>query len=177
MALKSLPLSEVTHLLGAGPIVLVTTAQNGKNNVMTIAWHTPLDFKPPLVGCVIGKHFTTKALEETKQCVLAIPTVEMAEAVVGIGSCSGADTDKFAKFGLHAQTAETVAAPLIGECYVNLECKIVDTTLAEKYEFYVMEVTKAWIDPSNKNPKMLHHRGGGSFVADGETIEVERKKT
>jgi flavin reductase (DIM6/NTAB) family NADH-FMN oxidoreductase RutF len=54
MTKKSFPLSRVYRLLEPGPVVLVTTAHNGKTNIMTQSWHTMMEFEPPLVGCVIS---------------------------------------------------------------------------------------------------------------------------
>ena len=56
---KQLPLSEVYGLLEPGPVVMVTTAGRGRPNIMTLSWHTMLDFEPPLVGCVISKRSRT----------------------------------------------------------------------------------------------------------------------
>ena len=61
--------------------------------------------------------------------------------------------DKFAKFNLTPRPAECVAAPLVAECFANLECKVVDTCLVNKYNLFILEVVEAWIDPALKNPK------------------------
>ena len=80
--------------------------------------------------------------------------------------------DKFAKFCLTQAPASLIAAPLIAECYANLECRVVDTRMKKRYNFFVLEVVKAWIDPSNKAPRTLHHRGYGVFMVAGETIKL-----
>jgi flavin reductase (DIM6/NTAB) family NADH-FMN oxidoreductase RutF len=163
-------------LLEPGPVVLVTTSHKAKANIMTMSWHTMMEFEPPLVGCVIsGRNYSFDALRKTKECVLNIPTVELAKQVVGIGNCSGSQVDKFKKFKLTAMPALQVAAPLIGECYANLECKVVDTRMMNKYSFFVLEVVKAWIDPARKNPRTLHHQGKGVFMLAGDTIKLPSK--
>jgi flavin reductase (DIM6/NTAB) family NADH-FMN oxidoreductase RutF len=63
----------------------------------------------------------------------------------------------------------------VAECFANLECKVADTHLVNKYNLYVLEVLKVWIDPAQKNPKTIHHRGYGSFVVDGETIKLKSR--
>jgi flavin reductase (DIM6/NTAB) family NADH-FMN oxidoreductase RutF len=68
-----------------------------------------------------------------------------------------------------------VQAPLVAECFANLECKVVDTRLVDDYNLFVMEVVKAWMDPAQKDPKTIHHHGYGTFVVDGETINLESK--
>ncbi len=173
---RSLPLSKVYGLLEPGPVVLLTTSHKGAANVMTMSWHTMLEFEPPLVGCVVSENdFSFAALNATRQCGLSIPTVELAVQVVGCGNKSGAQVDKFAKFGLTHAPATLIEAPLIAECYANLECRVVDTRMKNRYNFFVLEVVKAWIDPSNKVPRTLHHRGYGVFMVAGETIKLASK--
>ena len=176
MAKKSYPLSKVYGLLEPGPVVMVTTANKTRTNIMTMSWHTMLEFEPPLVGCVIsGRNFTFDILKATKECVINIPTVALAKKVVGVGNTSGKKVDKFKKFGLTPMAASHVKAPLIDECYANLECKIADGKLVTKYNFFILEVLQAWIDPSDKDPRTLHHRGKGTFMVAGETIKLASK--
>jgi len=173
MAKKSYPLSKVYGLLEPGPVVLVTTASKGRANIMAQSWHTMLEFEPPLVACVISnRNYSFDALKASKQCVINIPTVELAKQVVGCGNSSGGKVDKFKKFGLTAMDASCVKAPLIAECYANLECKVVDGRMVEKYCLFVLEVVKAWIDPARKDPRTIHHQGRGVFKVDGDTIKL-----
>ena len=174
--MKDMPLAKAYQLLEPGPVVLLTTAAGGKANVMTMSWHMMVDFEPPLVACVVstGDH-SFAALRKSKECVIAIPSVEIADLVVKIGNCSGRDVDKFAAFGLAAKKAERVAAPLLPQCFANLECRVVETRLVDKYNLFILEVVKAWIDPKRRNAKTIHHRGYGTFVVDGEVIKVKSR--
>ena len=173
MAKRAYPLSMVYGLLEPGPVVLVTTARKGRTNIMTMSWHTMMEFEPPLVGCVIsGRNVSFNALKASRECVINIPTLALAKQVVGIGNCSGDSVDKFAKFGLTPRPAEIVGAPLIDECYASLECRVVDTRLMNRYNFFVLEVVKAWVDPKAKAPRTLHHRGGGHFMVAGKTLST-----
>jgi len=170
---RALALSKVYGLLEPGPVLLLTTSHRRAANVMALSWHTMLEFEPPLVGCVVSENdFSFTALVRTRQCVLNIPTVELATQVVACGNSSGARVDKFARFGLTPAAASEVAAPLIAECFANLECRVVDTRLKNRYNFFVLEVLKAWIDPGCKSPRTLHHRGYGAFMVAGETIKL-----
>lgn len=174
--MKELPLSKVYQLLEPGPVVLLASTYKGRANVMTMSWHMMVDFEPPLIACVVSdRDHSFKALRATKECVIAIPSVELAEKVVAIGNCSGRDVDKFAAFQLAREKAETVSAPLIADCFANIECKVVDTRLVNKYGLFILEGLKAWIDPKQKNPKTIHHQGFGRFVIDGETIELKSR--
>ncbi len=177
MAKKVFPLPDVYRLLEPGPVVMVTTARKGKANIMTMSWFTMMEFTPPLVGCVLsGRNYSFDALTKTKECVLNLPSAEMAKQVVGVGNCSGSKVDKFKQFKLTATPASKVAPPLIDECFANLECKVADTRMVNKYNFFVLEVVKAWIDPAQKNPRTLHHRGRGVFAVDGELIKLPSGK-
>ncbi|MGZ5997758.1 MAG: flavin reductase family protein [Rhizomicrobium sp.] len=171
--LKELPLSKVYQLLEPGPVVLLTTSEKGRANVMTMSWHMMVEFEPPLIACVVsnGDH-SFSALRKTKTCVIAIPAAKLASKVVKIGNCSGRDVEKFSKFGLTPLPAERVAPPLVAECFANLECEVVDTSLVGKYNIFVLEVLKAWRDPQQKNPKTLHHQGFGRFAVDGKVLKL-----
>src|ERR1035438_3154095 len=109
MAKRTFPLSKVYGLLEPGPVVLVTTAHKGRSNIMTVSWHTMMEFEPPIVGCVVSnRDYTFGILKQTKECVINIPTVELAAKVVGCGNTSGRDVDKFKVFQLTPATASLV---------------------------------------------------------------------
>lgn len=174
--MKVLPLSEVYQLLEPGPVVLLATAHKARANIMTMSWHMMVDFEPPLVACVVSSaNHSFAALRKTRECVIAIPAVAMAETVVKVGNCSGRDVDKFSAFGLTKAPAEHVAAPLVAECFANLECWVTDTRLVARHNLFVLEVFKAWIDPSQRKPRTIHHQGYGTFVVDGKTIKLKSR--
>lgn len=170
---KTFPLSKVYQLLEPGPLVLVTTSHKSIPNVMPMTWHTMMDFEPPLIGCVLSNgNYSYEALMKTQECVLNIPTAELAKTVVKCGNTTGKKINKIQKFKLALSPASTTTAPLLDACYASLECRVVDAQLADQYNFFVLEVVKAWVDPSVKNPKTLHHRGYGKFMVAGKTIHL-----
>lgn len=176
IVLEDLPLGEVYGHIEPGPVVLLTTCHHGRANVMTMSWHMMVDFEPPLLACIVadGDH-SSAALEATDECVIAIPPMELAKTVVAIGNCSGRRVDKFAEFGLTPACGSVVAAPLIAECFVNLECRVVDSTLANRWGLRVLEVVKAWRDPARIGAKTIHHHGFGTFAVDGRTLKLASK--
>jgi flavin reductase (DIM6/NTAB) family NADH-FMN oxidoreductase RutF len=175
--MKELPLAKVYQLIEPGPVVLLTTAYKDNANIMAMSWHMMVEFEPPLIACIVSNaNYTFAALRATKECVIAIPALELASKIVKIGNCSGRDVEKFERFGLSAVKADRVAAPLVTECFANLECRVADTRLVNKYNLFVLEVVKAWIDPAQRNPKTIHHRGYGKFAVDGETIKLRSRK-
>jgi flavin reductase (DIM6/NTAB) family NADH-FMN oxidoreductase RutF len=174
--MTNLPLARVYQLLEPGPVVLLTTSRRGRADVMTMSWHMMVEFEPPLVACVVSDaNYSYPALRATRECVIAIPAVKLARKVVEIGNCSGRVVAKFKKFGLTAVRGDRVAAPLIAECFANLECKVADARFAGKYNLFILEVLKAWIDPAQKNPKTIHHQGYGKFIVDGKTITLKSR--
>jgi len=174
--MKEFSLAKVYQLLEPGPVVLLTTADKGEINVMAMSWHMMVEFEPPLVACIVSSaDYSFATLRATRECVIAIPALELAPIVVQVGNTSGRDLDKFEAFGLTPLPAERVAPPLVAECFANLECKVTDTRLVNKYNLFVLEVLKAWFDPSQKTPKTIHHHGYGTFVVDGETIALKSK--
>ena len=171
-AKRDFPVHKVRRYLEPGPIVLVTSRWRGKANIMTMGWHTVMEFAPALVGCVIsaGSH-SFHMIRESGECVINLPTAKLADAVVGIGNCSGAEVDKFERFGLTAEAASLVKAPLIGECHAGFECRLHDDALVDKYNFFIFEVVKAHVAPAPKHPETLHYTGDGVFVLAGEVID------
>jgi len=173
MIKKIFPLKKVYTLIEPGPVVLVTTSLHGRPDIMPMSWHTMIDFVPPLLGAVIGaRHYTADILKATGECVINIPTEPLAEQVVGCGNVSGRAVDKFKKFRLTPVKASLVKAPMVGECYANLECKLIDKKMADLYDLFILEVVRAWTDPRQKNPRTLHHCGRGVFAVSGKRIRL-----
>jgi flavin reductase (DIM6/NTAB) family NADH-FMN oxidoreductase RutF len=173
--MNELPLSKAYRFIEPGPVVLVTTAIEERANIMTMSWHMVMDFTP-LIGCIIGPwDYSFTALHTTKECVIAIPTVDLASKVVEIGNCSGDEVDKFKAFGLTPAAAEKVKPPLVAECLANLECQVADMSMVDKYNLFILEVVKAWTDPERKERRTIHHNGNGTFVIDGRTINLKEK--
>lgn len=177
MVKKPCPLAKVYGLLETGPVVLMTTAHRAEEDAMPMSWHTMLEFEPPLVGAVVSdRNRSFELLRRSRECVLNIPTADLAAKVVGCGNTHGPRVDKFARFALTRRPARHVAAPLIDECYASLECRIADTRMVNRYSLFVLEVVAAWVDPAAaKDPRTLHHRGWGRFMVAGETIRLASK--
>lgn len=173
---QDFPVWQIRRYLEPGPIVLVSSAWKGARNVMTMGWHMVMEFEPSRIGCFItSANHSYEMIRRSRQCVINVPTADMAKTVVGIGNCSGAEVDKFERFGLTAEEGEQVKAPLIAECPVSLECRVTDTSLLRKYSFFVLEVVKAHAAPRPKYPKTLHYTGDGVFMVAGGHISLRRQ--
>ncbi|MDE1943571.1 MAG: flavin reductase family protein [Betaproteobacteria bacterium] len=170
--MRPMKLSRAFTLLEPGPVVLVTTHDGKKNNIMTLSWTMVVDFTP-VFAITTGKwNYSFAALKKHKECVLAIPTIDLLDQVVGIGTCSGSDTDKFDQFGLTPLPGKVVKAPLIKECLANIECKVIDRI--KKHNIVVLEGVAAHMNPARKEKRMIHAVGDGTFIVDGRRFD--RKK-
>jgi flavin reductase (DIM6/NTAB) family NADH-FMN oxidoreductase RutF len=173
---KDFPVSNVRRFLEPGPVILVSSAWKGKNDIMTMGWHMVMEFEPSLIVCYIwNANYSFDMVRKSKECVINVPSLELAEKVVGIGNTSGRNVDKFKKFNLTPQQGDKVKAPLIKECYANFECRLADASLVSKYSLFILEVVKAHVAVSPKFPKTIHYRGDGLFMIAGPTVSRYRK--
>jgi flavin reductase (DIM6/NTAB) family NADH-FMN oxidoreductase RutF len=173
---RNFPLEEIRRFVEPGPIVLVSSSWKDESNIMTMGWHTMMSFEPALIGCYIWpENHSFEMIRRSKACVINIPTMELVDEVIAVGNSSGRDVDKFAKFGLTPSPGMKVKAPLIKECYANLECRVADTRMVNKYSFFILKVVKAHAPASPKYPRTLHYRGGGVFMVAGKSISYRRK--
>ena len=170
--MKKMQLSKAFTLIESGPVVLVTTSDGKKDNIMTISWTMVMDFTPLLAMTTGPWNYSYTALQKSKECVISIPTVDLLDTVVGVGTCSGADIDKFEKFGLTPVKGKFVRSPLIKECLANIECKVID--IVQKHNIVVLEGVAAYFDSSRKEKRTVHAVGDGTFIVDGRRLN--RKK-
>lgn len=170
MPLTQVPLEKAFMFVEPGPVLLVTTHDDGRNNIMTVTWHMVTDFTPRIALTTGPWNFSFRALTRTRECVLAVPTVDLAETAVRIGDCSGGTVDKFRKFHLTPLPGTDVQAPLIAECLACLECKVTDY-LADP-GIFILQGVRAWMDGARRERRTFHANGDGTFVADGETLNL-----
>lgn len=173
---RDFPVEQIRRFLEPGPVVLVSSAWRNKTNIMTMGWHMVMEFSPSLVGCCISnENYSFEMIRKSKECVINIPTIEMAEVVVGIGNTTRAEIDKFAEFDLTPLPGTYVKAPLIKECYANLECQLFDSCLVKKYSVFIFEVVKAHAASYPKRPTTIHYQGDGQFMVSGPLLNLRKK--
>ena len=167
--MRPMELSKAFTLMESGPVVLVTTHDGKKANVMTISWTMVMDFTPVFAITTGEWNYSFAALRKNRECVIAIPAVDLLDKVVGIGTCSGVDTDKFARFKLTPVPAKLVKPPLVKECLANIECRVVD--IVKRHNIVVLEGVAAHIDIARKEKRTIHAVGDGTFIVDGRKID------
>jgi len=179
-----IPLRQWNRLLNHGPLVLVSCCvENDRYNCLPVAWTMPVRHEPPVVAVVIGKgNYSYSWIRKNGQFVINIPTAAMLPIVSGCGSVSGAEVDKFERFGLTATPADTVRAPLIEQCIGHIECEVVqEKKMMDTYNIFIATVTSAWAEKTafdeiwrlkKHEHRMIHHLGGNNFVLDGEVKKI-----
>ncbi|MFO1393630.1 MAG: flavin reductase family protein [Steroidobacteraceae bacterium] len=167
--MQTLKLSRAFTLMESGPVVLVATSDGGKRNIMTISWTMVMDFAPRIAITTGEWNYSFRALKKTRECVIAVPAVDLLDKVIGIGTCSGADTDKFARFKLTPVPAKKVKAPLIKECLANIECRVVE--IISRHNIVVLDGLAAYVDSSRREKRTVHAVGDGTFIVDGRKLD------
>lgn len=172
---QNVPLEKIRRYLEPGPIVLVSSSWEGRRNIMTMGWHTVMEFSPSLVGCVIASsNHSFEMIRRSRQCVINLPTTALLDAVVGIGTTSGSEIDKFERFGLTPEAVdgagEGFTAPAIRECHAHFACRLHDDSLVDKYNFFIWEVVAARAAQTPKHPETLHYTGEGLFMVAGKVV-------
>jgi flavin reductase (DIM6/NTAB) family NADH-FMN oxidoreductase RutF len=160
MVKVSVRLSSSYRLLHPRPVVLITCcSKDGKNNIIAVAWSTPLSFNPPLVGISIApKRYSYKLIKETKEFVVNVPSAKLAKETLICGKFSGRNVEKFKMANLTPLQAKKVKPPLIKECVAHLECKVVSSLDVGDHVFFVGKVLNAEVEEELFNREESKYR-------------------
>lgn len=176
----NIPLSNAPRLLHPMHTVLVTCiGTDGKANVITLAWAMPTSINPPLVAISVRpSRYSYRLLEETREFVVNIPTMEIVTETLFCGRRSGKTHDKFAETRLTPLPAKSVKAPIIRECVAHLECKLTQTFTTGDHVVFIGEVIAASADEGSfdnvfdlQKAKLIYHLGGDRFTTLLEKVE------
>jgi len=126
------------------PVLLVTTRDGeGKDNIITISWAGVACTTPPMVTVSLRKsRHSHGTISATHEFVVNIPTSQQIQVIEVCGTTSGRESDKFAALGLGKFPSSIVAAPLIAECPINLECQVRHTLPLGSHDLFVAEIVK-----------------------------------
>ncbi len=137
------------------PAALITCVDpDGRANVITLAEVFNISIaKPVIVGLAIRKAtYSHGLISESGEFVINQPTAEIVRQVDQCGCVSGRDcADKLAAFGLTALPASIVSPPLIAECPVNIECKLLSVQEAGDHDLFLGEVLAVHADADKVN--------------------------
>jgi len=115
---------EFLHTKGA----FLTVKSGDKVNTMTISWgNIGFEWNRPIFMVLVRKsRYTYDLMEKSDNFTVSIPlSVDLKNALAICGSKSGRDIDKFKECNLTLEKSKAVDTPIIGDCKLHYECKIV----------------------------------------------------
>ena len=130
------------------PAVMVSVAdKEGNSNIITVAWAGTVCTNPPMLSISVRpERYSYHMLRETGEFVVNLTTEELAHATDYCGVRSGRDTDKWKDCGLTREKASKVSVPLIKECPVNLECRVVRVDELGSHHMFLAEIVAVDVD-------------------------------
>ncbi|QIM47726.1 flavin reductase family protein [Pusillimonas sp. DMV24BSW_D] len=179
-------LKHANRLINHGPTVLVTSAHNGKQNVMAAAWSMPVEFDPPRIAIVIDKTtYTRELIESSGVFGICIPGVAAVDLTYSVGRISGREHDKISALQMPIVAGETTGVPLLEQsCSAWMECRhLPEKHTEDAYDTCFAEVVNAaanstvftngrWqFNDANKPLHTIHHLGGGVFSSSGTIVQ------
>ena len=181
-------LPHANRLINHGPTVLITSVLGAQRNVMAAAWSMPVEFSPPRVAVVIDKStFTRELMVAHGGFGLCVPATAAMDLTYAVGSCSGRELDKFARFDIQAAPGPVLGVPIIeAHCLAWMECRLIrEPHTEDAYDTCFAEVVSAaadsrvfanghWtLNADNAALRSIHHLGGGLFVPAGEAVQAQ----
>jgi flavin reductase (DIM6/NTAB) family NADH-FMN oxidoreductase RutF len=122
------------------PVSLVGAHVEGKPNFLAVAWFSMVSHKPPRIAIALGKgHHTNPGIKENESFSLCLPSVDMVEQTDYCGIVSGKKTDKSEIFDVFYGELKT--APMVKECPLCMECRLVETVESGLNEIFIGEIT------------------------------------
>jgi len=158
---------------------VITSGTTESPNAMAASWCTPLSVRPPLYGVSVApKRYTYKLIRKYRDFGVCFLPFSMVDKVLGVGSVSGVEINKFERYGLGVKRAEKINAPLIEESISALECKLVNSFEVGDHVFFVGEVVCVWVDEDllsdiildPKKAKHVFYLGNGYFTTNSDEI-------
>ena len=141
------------------PVVLVTCGRE-KPNIITLAWAGTVCSEPPMLSISVRpSRFSHHIIVQEREFVVNIPSRDLLEATDYCGVVSGSKVDKFAATGLTPLPATKVGAPLIAECPVNIECRVLHMLHLGTHDMFV-----ATIEAVHANEEVLDAKGNIDYA-------------
>jgi flavin reductase (DIM6/NTAB) family NADH-FMN oxidoreductase RutF len=135
-------IGEQAYVLPMATTILGSLLED-RANFMALGWLTRVNFKPPMLGVAVNQgHASHAAIIETGEFSVNFPTVEMVEVTDYVGLVSGKRVDKSGLFNLFY--GKLKGAPMISECPLSMECKLVETVELPTNSFFIGEIVGAY---------------------------------
>ena len=181
---KSVSLGKAIRLINAAGVILVTSSHKKKDNIITLAWSTPISLTPPLLGiCVATRHCSAELIQKQREFIINVPDSSLLEQIIYCGSYSGHSVDKFKGSGLTKEQAEKLSnTPIIKECIGHVECRLVDTKEVGDHFVFIGEpvhvlAEEELFDGTWKvdKVKLVYHLGVNRFTTSSKEIRMGLK--
>ena len=143
------------------PLILVSSVDEaGKPNIITIGASSVCCARPWVIGFAMGvRQYSYELIKRTGDFGVNLPHVEQLAGADYCGGVSGRGTNKFEDLGWTPQPSREIVSPLIEECPVSIECKLVQVAHLGNHDWVMGEAVLAWIDED---------------ILDGNRIACER---
>ena len=153
-------------LMAPLPTVMVTCGDMNDSNIITIAWTGIINSEPPMTYVSVQRtRHSYDIIRERGEFVINVTTEDLVKSMDYCGVKSGRDVDKFAACHLSKEAADEVAAPLIAESPVNLECRVVDIKEMGTHVMFMAEIVAVHIDDRYVDENGAYDYGSMKFVA------------
>jgi flavin reductase (DIM6/NTAB) family NADH-FMN oxidoreductase RutF len=177
--------SNIYALLNPGSVVLVSAGDGKGEGVFAVTWNMPVRKEPSMVAFESSQsHFTYQFIRKTGEFAINVPEAKMVDQVLGCGRISGkTGVDKFEKFELTRQKAHRIKAPLVGEAFANIECKVAQIVDMGASALVIGQVVAAVADEAHfqdgklifdNGLQLLHHLGGDRFCVSDRLLLGKR---
>lgn len=134
-------------LLSPVPAVMVSCGEGENKNIITIGWTGIINSDPPITYISVRKsRYSHHIIEETGEFVINLTTEKLAYATDYCGVKSGRDVDKFKELNLTPETGEKVRCPMITQCPVNLECRVMEVKSYPTHDMFIAEIVAVHAD-------------------------------
>lgn len=147
---------KLSWLLSNGQVVMLTCCNSEKsiNGIISASWVAPTSHEPLLITASIGNgekgteayRFCHSLINETKEFGLNLPTPELTDAILKVGTTHSNEVDKFAETGLTPMQSNKIKAPMIEECFMNIECKVIDQITTGDHTVFVAKPVAAFMN-------------------------------
>jgi flavin reductase (DIM6/NTAB) family NADH-FMN oxidoreductase RutF len=174
--------SNATRLINQGGVILVSSCYKDKQNIITLAWHTPISKNPPLLGIAIAKgHVSFELIKKSGEFIVNIPSADLLKQAIYCGSIHGDKVDKFKEAKLTPEKAERlIKTPRIKECIGHIECYLRDIKDIGDHGLFIGEIIYASAQQDLfketwqlDKTKLLFHLGGRYFTESAKVIEAK----
>ena len=167
------------NMLNPVPAVMVSvTDENGKSNIITVAWAGTICTNPPMVSISVRpSRYSYDIIDRTGEFVINLTNQELVKACDYCGVVSGRDVDKFKEMKLTPLPMQQVKAVGIAESPANIECRVVEKKALGTHTMFIAEVVGVTIDDRymNETGKFEINESGLVMYSHGEYFSLGEK--